>query len=83
MQRFVEDRVLPGLADAWIFEKAISGPSGDRLSRFVAGTVGHVLSIASCSGREGMWEPDDLVGLALRQAERVRAALGPDLTPPT
>ena len=79
VQRFVEDRVLPGLDDAWIFEKSLSGPSGVRLSRFVAGTVGRVLSIASASGREGMWEPEDLVGLALRQAERVRGALGPDL----
>jgi hypothetical protein len=79
VQRFVEDRVLPGLADAWIFEKSLSGPSGDRLSRFVAGTVGQVLSIASSSGREGTWELDDLVSLALRQAERVRGALGPDL----
>jgi hypothetical protein len=78
-QRFVEDRVLPGMADAWIFEKSLSGPSGDRLSRFVAGTVGHVLSIASSSGREGTWQLDDLVGLALRQAERVRGALGPEL----
>ena len=74
-QRFVEDRVLPGVADAWIFEKSLSGPSGDRLSRFVAGTVGQVLSIASCSGREGTWQLDDLVGLALRQGRtaRVRA----------
>jgi len=79
VQRFVEDRVLPGLADAWILEKSLSGPSGDRLSRFVAGTVGRVLSIASASGREGVWELDDLVGLALRQAERVRGALAPDL----
>jgi hypothetical protein len=78
-QRFVEDRVLAGLADAWIFEKSLSGPTGDRLSRFVAGTVGQVLSIASSSGPEGTWELDDLVGLALRQAERVRGALGTDL----
>ena len=78
-QRFVEDRNLPGMADAWIYEKSLSGPSGDRLSRFVAGTVGHVLSIASCSGREGMWQLDEMVALALRQAERIRGALGPQL----
>jgi hypothetical protein len=75
-QGFVEDRVLPGLADAWIFEKSLSGPTGGRLSRFVAGTVGHVLSIASSSGPEGTRELDDLVGLALRQAERVRGTVG-------
>jgi hypothetical protein len=78
-QGFVEDRVLPGLAGAWILEKSLSGPTGDRRSRFVAGTVGPVLSIASTSGPEGAWELDDLVGLALRQAERVRGARGTDL----
>ena len=78
-QGFVEGRVLPGLADAWILEKSLAGPTGGRVSRFVAGTVGHVLSIASSSGPEGTWEMDDLVGLALRQAERIRSALGTDL----
>jgi hypothetical protein len=67
----IEDRSVPGVTNAWIYEKSVRGPSGTRVSRYAAGTLGQVLFITSCSGGEDQWSLDDLVGLATLQADRV------------
>lgn len=72
----VGGRRLPGVPDAWIYEKTVTGPDGTRHAGYVAGTVGEVLFVASCSGEPGQWSFDDLMGLAAVQAERIRTAPG-------
>ena len=42
-ERVVDDQVLPGSTDTWIYEKSTTGPQGDRLARYVGGTVDHIL----------------------------------------
>jgi hypothetical protein len=68
----VEDRHLPGIPNAWIYEKSVGGAHGLRLTRYVAGTIGHILFITSCSGDEDQWRLDELLALATTQAQRVR-----------
>ncbi len=76
-EQVVEDRGLPGVPDAWLYEKTVTGPDGTRHTRYVAGTVGRVMFIASCSGEPGQWTWDDLLALAETQAELVLRAAAP------
>jgi len=73
-EQVVEDRGLPGVPDAWLYEKTVRGPDGARHTRYVAGTVARVMFIASCSGEPGQWTWDDLLALAETQAELVLRA---------
>jgi hypothetical protein len=74
-ERVVDDQVLPGSTDTWIFEKATTGPDGDDLSRFVGGTVDQILFLTSFGGPDGVWSWADVMDLTARQSERVRTAL--------
>ena len=74
-ERVVDDQVLPGSTDTWIFEKATTGPDGDDLSRFVGGTVDQVLFLTSFGGPEGVWSWADVMDLTALQSARVRTAL--------
>ena len=75
-ERVVDDEVLPGYTDTWIFEKLTTGPGGDDLSRYVGGTVDRILFLTSFGGPDGVWSWGDVMALTERQAERVRLALG-------
>jgi hypothetical protein len=68
----VVDRLLPGVPNAWIYEKSVTELDGLRLTRYVAGTIGPVLFITSVSGGAEDWRLDDLLALAAAQAIRVR-----------
>ncbi len=68
----VVDGHLPGVANAWIYEKSVAGAGGVRLSRYAAGTSDRILFIASCSGAEGAWQLGELLALATLLADRVR-----------
>ncbi len=69
----VVDGHLPGVANAWIYEKSVAGPGGIRVSRYAAGTFDRILFIASCSGGEEAWPLKELLALATLLADRVRA----------
>lgn len=72
----VDDQVLPGSTDTWIFEKRTSGPGGEDLSRYVGGTVDRILFLTSFGGPDGVWSWADVLALTSLQSARVRAALG-------
>ena len=74
-ERVVDDQVLPGSTDTWIFEKRTTGPDGDDLSRYVGGTVDQILFLTCFGGPEGVWSWADVMDLTTLQSERVRAAL--------
>jgi hypothetical protein len=74
-ERVVDDQVLPGSTDTWIFEKRTTGPGGDDLSRFVGGTVDQILFLTSFGGPDGVWSWADVMDLTALQSERVQAAL--------
>jgi hypothetical protein len=69
----IDGREIDGVAELWVYEKSVAGPGGVRVSRYVAGTVEQVLLIASCAGDEEAWSLDDLMGLAAKLVDRVRA----------
>ncbi len=76
-ERVVDDQVLPGSTDAWIFEKRTSGPGGEEdLSRYVGETVDRILFLTSFGGPDGVWSWADVLALTSLQSARVRAALG-------
>ncbi len=71
----VDDRSLPGVTRTWLYEKASTGPGGDIVSRYVAGVVGRGLVITCFVGNGERWPWDEVIGLAVRQADRVRRGL--------
>ena len=75
-EQVITGQVVPGVTNTWLFEKAATGPVGDRVARFVAGIVEHILFIDSCSGQVESWTWADLIGLAAVHAERVGRSLG-------
>jgi hypothetical protein len=75
-ERVVHGREVPGLPGPWILDKSTRGPQGDVEARYVAGTVGTVLSITCFSGRAGDWTWPDIVRLSAAQADAVRRAVG-------
>lgn len=68
----VEGRVLPGVADTWMFEKATTGTEGDTSARYVGGTIGRILFITCFSRSGAMWPWAEVIELARLQAEKVR-----------
>lgn len=74
-ERVVHGREVPGLPGPWILDKSSRGPQGDVEARYVAGTVGPVLSITCFSGRFGDWTWPDVVRLSAAQADAVRRAV--------
>jgi hypothetical protein len=67
----VEGRVLPGVADTWMFEKSTTGPEGDTSARYVGGTIGRILFITCFSSSGAMWPWAEVIELARLQAEKV------------
>ncbi len=74
-ERLVDDQVLPGSTDTWIYEKSTTGPQGDRLARYVGGTVDHILVLTCFTGPEETWSWADVLTLTALQVERIRLAL--------
>ncbi|MBF6558086.1 MAG: hypothetical protein IVW52_18420 [Acidimicrobiales bacterium] len=68
----VEDRVLPGVADTWMFEKSTTGTEGDTSACYVAGTIGRILFITCFSRSGALWPWAEVMELARLQAEKVR-----------
>jgi hypothetical protein len=79
-ERTVDDLVVPGVADTWIFEKSTTGPGGKSHARYVGGTVDRILFLVCLSDPEDARPWDEALAVATMQADRVRAALG--ITPP-
>jgi hypothetical protein len=79
-ERTVDDLVVPGVADTWIFEKSTTGASGKSHARYVGGTVDRILFLVCLSDSEDARPWDEVLAVATMQADRVRAALG--VTPP-
>ena len=75
-ERVVDDQVLPGSTDTWIFEKRTSGPGGEDLSRYVGGTVDRILFLTCFGGPDGVWSWADVLALTALQSARVSSALG-------
>ncbi len=75
-ERVIDDQVLDGVPDTWIFEKATSGPGGTTQARYVAGTVDRILFLTCLSDRKEPWPWGDVIGVARLQAERIGKALG-------
>ena len=74
-ERVVDDQVLPGSTDTWIYEKSTTGPRGDGLARYVGGTVDHILFLTCFTGPEETWSWADVLTLTALQVERIRLAL--------
>ena len=74
-ERVVDDQVLPGSTDTWIYEKSTTGPRGDALARYVGGTVDHILFLTCFAGPEGTWSWADVLTLTALQVERIGVAL--------
>ena len=72
----VEGRVLPGVADTWMFEKSTTGTGGDPSARYVGGTIGQILFLTCLSRSGAMWPWVEVIELARLQAEKVRGAIG-------
>jgi hypothetical protein len=79
-ERTVDDLVVPGVADTWIFEKSTTGPGGKSHARYVGGTVHRILFLVCLSDPEAARPWDEVLAVATMQADRVRAALG--VSPP-
>ena len=67
----VVDRPVAGLVDPWVLDKTTAGPAGERRARTVVGAVGSVLVLTCLAGPVDRWTWDDVVGLAVRQVDRV------------
>jgi hypothetical protein len=72
----VDDQVLPGVTDTWMFEKSTTSPGGDSLARYVGGTVGRILFLTCFARSDEMWPWADVIALARLQAERIRPDVG-------
>jgi hypothetical protein len=79
-ERTVDDLVVPGVADTWIFEKSTTGPGGKSRARYVGGTVDRILFLVCLSDPAEARPWDEVLAVATMQADRVRATLG--VTPP-
>jgi len=75
-ERVVDDQVLPGSTDAWIYEKSTTGPRGEGRARYVGGTAGRTLFLTCFAGPDEAWSWADAMTLTALQAERVRLAVG-------
>lgn len=79
-ERTVDDLVVPGVADTWIFEKSTTAPSGKSHARYVGGTVHHTLFLVCLSDPVAARPWEEVVAVATMQADRIREALG--VSPP-
>ncbi len=75
-EQVIDDQILPGVPDTWIFEKATTGSGGTTQARYVAGTVDRILFLTCLSDRSEPWPWADVMGVAGLQADRIRRALG-------
>ena len=74
-ERVVDDQVLPGSTDAWIYEKSTNGPRGVRRARYVGGTAEHILFLTCFAGPDEAWSWADALTVTALQVERVRLAV--------
>ena len=74
-ERRVDDERLGGVSDTWVYEKSTTDATGTSLSRYVGGTIESILFLTCWSGREAFLPWPDVMGVAQRQAERIREVL--------
>lgn len=72
-EHVVDDRVVPGVHEPWVYEKSSRGPGGDAVARYVAGAVGPVVILVCLTGTPESWAWTDVLALATAQAGQVRS----------
>jgi hypothetical protein len=74
-ERTINDQVVPGVTDTWVFEKSITGPNGSGHGRYVAGTMRRILFLVCLSDPEAPRPWAEVLAVAALQGDRVREAL--------
>src|ERR1039458_1035506 len=81
--RVVEGKTVPNVSTACFLEMLTTGAKGPGVTRYVIGSVKQVVFLVACIGYGEGWSWEEVIAIAVLQAERVRKVLGGEVIPPS
>jgi hypothetical protein len=74
-ERLIHDQKIPGVSISLVLEQITIGRNGPGIARYAAGNVERFVFVICCFGDGDCWSWNEVMGIASKQADKIRKAL--------